>query len=79
MWRRSGDTLNPFATFCGYFPFERGEPMRRIIARFLKDDAGATALEYALIAAIVTLGLITSYTATGTKLSSYFQSISGNF
>lgn len=53
--------------------------MRRIIARFLKDDAGATALEYALIAAIVTLGLITSYTATGTKLSSYFQSISGNF
>ena len=49
-----------------------------MIARFLKDDSGATALEYALIAAIVTLGLIASYNATGTKLSSYFVPIAGN-
>lgn len=42
---------------------------------FLADDEGAAAIEYALIAALIALGLVVGAQALGTELSGFFQSI----
>lgn len=51
--------------------------MRNSIAQFLKDDSGATAIEYALIAAFIALMLITAATTIGTELKSIFVDVDG--
>ena len=50
--------------------------MSKFIARFAKDESGATAIEYGLIAALVAVVLVTALTAMGTKLSGTFTTIS---
>jgi len=50
--------------------------MFNFVARFLKDESGATAIEYGLIAALVAVVLVTALTAMGTKLSGTFDSVS---
>ena len=52
--------------------------MSKFVTRFLKDESGATAIEYGLIAALVAVVLVTALSAMGTKLSSTFQSVSSN-
>lgn len=49
--------------------------MTKLIARFAKDESGATAIEYGLIAALVAVVIITGLTALGTSLNSKFQSV----
>jgi pilus assembly protein Flp/PilA len=49
-----------------------------IIKRFLNDEAGATAIEYGLIAALIAVVIITGVTAVGTQLSTTFTNLSGN-
>ena len=49
--------------------------MSRILARFLKDESGATAIEYGLIAALVAVIIVGGITAVGTKLSSTFDTV----
>ena len=49
--------------------------MTKFIARFAKDESGATAIEYGLIAALVAVVLVTALTAMGTKLSGTFQKV----
>ena len=51
--------------------------MRNSFARFLKDDSGATAIEYALIAAFIALVIITAATGIGTELKSTFTDVDG--
>jgi pilus assembly protein Flp/PilA len=46
-----------------------------LISRFIRDETGATAIEYGLIAALVAVVIITGLTAVGTKLSTKFASI----
>ncbi|MBK8007338.1 MAG: Flp family type IVb pilin [Rhizobiales bacterium] len=46
------------------------------IARFLKDDSGATAIEYGLIAACISVAIIAVVQGVGTKLTSTFTSVS---
>ena len=43
----------------------------------LKDESGATAIEYGLIAALVSVAAITALTAMGSSLDSMFTSVSG--
>ncbi|WP_411289247.1 Flp family type IVb pilin [Phenylobacterium sp.] len=50
--------------------------MSNFVARFLKDESGATAIEYGLIAALVAVVLVTALTAMGGKLSGTFDSVS---
>jgi pilus assembly protein Flp/PilA len=52
--------------------------MKNIFARFLKNDAGATAIEYGLIAAGVAVAIIGAVQAVGTKLSTTFAKVGGN-
>ncbi len=46
--------------------------MRHLLHRFSGDESGVTAIEYGLIAALVSLGIITSVTAIGTTISANF-------
>ena len=50
--------------------------MKNLIARFVKDESGATAIEYGLIAAGIAIAIITAVNGVGTKLSTNFVSIS---
>jgi len=47
-----------------------------IISRFVRDESGATAIEYGLIAALIAVVIITGVTAVGTNLSQTFNSLS---
>jgi pilus assembly protein Flp/PilA len=51
--------------------------VRTSFARFLKDDSGATAIEYALIAAFIALVIITAATGIGTELKATFTDVDG--
>lgn len=49
--------------------------MTKLFARFIKDESGATAIEYGLIAALISVALITGATTLGTALNSTFAGI----
>jgi pilus assembly protein Flp/PilA len=49
--------------------------MKNLVSRFLKDESGATAIEYGLIAAGIAIAIITAVQGVGTKLSTNFTSI----
>lgn len=46
-----------------------------MLARFFKDESGATAIEYGLIAALVAVAIITALTLLGDSLSTMFQDV----
>jgi len=48
----------------------------KFVSRFLKDESGATAIEYGLIAALISVVIITGATAIGTSLNSTFGNVS---
>jgi pilus assembly protein Flp/PilA len=48
------------------------------IARFIKNDSGATAIEYGLIAALIAVVIIGAVTVVGTSLSATFTTVSSN-
>lgn len=48
-----------------------------MIKRFLKDESGATAIEYGLIAALVSVAAIAGFQAVGGSLEGVFQNVSG--
>jgi len=50
--------------------------MKKIIARFVKDERGATAIEYALIASGISIVIIAVVNGLGTKLNTTFQTVS---
>jgi pilus assembly protein Flp/PilA len=50
--------------------------MSKFVARFANDESGATAIEYGLIAALVSVAIITGITALGTKLGTLFTNLS---
>jgi len=50
--------------------------MSAIFARFMKDESGATAIEYGLIAALISVALITGASTLGNALNTQFTNIS---
>ncbi len=52
--------------------------MKNLIARFVKDQSGATAIEYGLIAAGISLAIIAVVNGLGSSLNSKFTSISSS-
>lgn len=50
--------------------------MLQLILNLKRNDSGATAIEYGLIAALVAVGLITALTTLGTDLSGIFGDVS---
>jgi pilus assembly protein Flp/PilA len=49
--------------------------MKNLIARFVKDESGATAIEYGLIAAGISIVIITAVNSIGTTLNTKFTAI----
>jgi pilus assembly protein Flp/PilA len=49
--------------------------MNKLISRFVRDESGATAIEYGLIAALIAVVIITALTTIGTNLNVKFNSI----
>ena len=50
--------------------------MQNIIRDLLKDESGATAIEYGLIAALVSVAAIAALTAMGSSLETMFNKVS---
>lgn len=47
----------------------------KMFIRFMKDEEGATAIEYGLIAALISVAAIGAMTALGTQLSTLFTTV----
>ena len=52
--------------------------MRTLFNRFIKDESGATAIEYGLIASLIAVVIILAITAIGTNLSTTFNTVASN-
>lgn len=50
--------------------------MKNLFNRFVKDESGATAIEYGLIAALISVALITGATTLGDTLNNQFSALS---
>jgi pilus assembly protein Flp/PilA len=48
------------------------------LKKFIRDESGATAIEYALMATFIFLAIIVSVKALGTKVSAVFPKVAGN-
>lgn len=52
--------------------------MKKLAARFIKDQSGATAIEYGLIAGLIAVVIIGAVTKLGTSISNKFNIIANN-
>lgn len=51
--------------------------MKNLVSRFAKNESGATAIEYGLIATLIAIAIIGAATTLGTNLSGKFSYIAG--
>jgi pilus assembly protein Flp/PilA len=51
--------------------------MKNLVSRFIKDESGATAIEYGLIAALIAVAIITALKLVGTNLSGTLNLVAG--
>jgi pilus assembly protein Flp/PilA len=51
--------------------------MKSLFSRFAKDESGATAIEYGLIATLIAVAIIVGAGALGGKLNDTFNTLSG--
>ncbi len=51
--------------------------LSRIFVKFVKDESGATAIEYGLIAALVSVAAVVALQNLGTSLNAMFSVVSG--
>jgi pilus assembly protein Flp/PilA len=49
--------------------------MKNFVARFVKDESGATAIEYGLIAALIAVAIIGAASALGTQIGTTFNTV----
>jgi pilus assembly protein Flp/PilA len=49
--------------------------MKKLVSRFAKDESGATAIEYGLIAAGISVAIIAVVQGLGTRLNTTFGSV----
>ncbi len=54
----------------------KGNNMSKILRDFIKNEDGATAIEYGLIAALIAVGIIAAATVLGGSLSDLFNRVS---
>jgi pilus assembly protein Flp/PilA len=52
--------------------------MSQFMSKFLKDESGATAIEYGLIAALIAVVVITAVTTIGTNLKGTFNNVANS-
>lgn len=47
----------------------------KLVSKFLKDESGATAIEYGLIAALISVAIIAAATTLGTSIATTFEKV----
>ncbi len=52
--------------------------MTKLFARFLKDESGATAIEYGLIAALISVALVSGATLLGNNIGTTFTNLAND-
>jgi pilus assembly protein Flp/PilA len=52
--------------------------MKVLVSRFISDEAGATAIEYGLLAALIAVVIIGAVKLVGTNLSNTFNNVANN-
>lgn len=52
--------------------------MKALVSRFLKDESGATAIEYGLIASLIAVAIISAASLLGTNISNTFNSVANS-
>ncbi len=52
--------------------------MKNLVSRFARDDSGATAIEYGLIAALIAVVIIGALQAIGTNLNAVMTNVASN-
>jgi pilus assembly protein Flp/PilA len=52
--------------------------MQNLIARFVKDESGATAIEYGLIASLISVAIIAAAKSLGSNISTTFSNVAAN-
>ena len=52
--------------------------MRNVVLNLLRDNSGATAIEYGLIAALISVAILGVLAAVGTSLSGTFSKVSSS-
>lgn len=60
-----------------YFTEPRRIRLRTVLSNLIKNESGVTAIEYALIAALIAVAAIAAFTLVGTNLSTTFNAIAG--
>ncbi|BAC52406.1 components of type IV pilus pilin subunit [Bradyrhizobium diazoefficiens USDA 110] len=70
--RWEAEETRPVVASCTFWEHS----MKNLVARFVKDESGATAIEYGLIAAGIALAIITVVNNLGSTLNTKFTSIS---
>ncbi len=53
--------------------------MRKICALIIKDEGGATVIEYALIGAFISIVIVAAITFIGTNITNTFNQVSNGF
>ncbi len=51
--------------------------MNNLFSRFVRDESGATAIEYGLIAALIAVVIITALQTLGSNLTTTFNTVAG--
>ena len=73
-WRWEAEKTGPIVASCPLWE----QFMKNLVSRFVKDESGATAIEYGLIAAGIALAIITVVNSLGTTINAKFGSISSS-
>jgi pilus assembly protein Flp/PilA len=78
MLMRLGESGRPSlpAIVARFTDFTRKNIMTKFVSRFVKDESGATAIEYGLIAALIAVVIIGAVQLVGTNLSATFGKVS---
>jgi pilus assembly protein Flp/PilA len=66
-----------FVVSRSYFPIQGTTTILIVNNNFIKNDDGATAIEYGLIAALIAVAAVTVMGTVGTNLSSTFNTVAG--
>ena len=53
--------------------------MRKLLIRFARHDAGATSIEYALIASLVAVAIVSAVTVLRGDVVALYESVAGAF
>jgi pilus assembly protein Flp/PilA len=65
------------ASILAHHHLHTGVTMKCLLASFLRDESGATAIEYGLIAAGISVAIIAAVQSLGTNIGGTFNNVSG--